>query len=171
MSAPKRSYVTTGGSTATPHESTNKGLFDFGMVLIGQDDAFGWCPICFNKMDMNGANNEHILTNTEYKAIFASNMSDTDYNADWNVMQAHARCNSSKGTRGIFATWLAGRPTGLSDNQYQMLCGILDYLKNNKNKTSIGHFAKGEYKHKLQYIVAVVTGRSNDSVEQFIKKI
>jgi hypothetical protein len=168
MAAPKRAYVTSGGSNTTPHESTNKGLFEFGMTLIGDSDAFGFCPICFNKMDMNGSNNEHILTNAEHKQIFGSDMKQDEYNADWNLMQAHARCNSSKGTRGIFATWLAGRPTGLSDQQYQALCSILAFHQQ-RARSSIGHFAKGEYKKMLQYIVSIVTGRSPDTIEQFVK--
>lgn len=167
MSAPSRVYTNTAGNKTDAHESTNMGLFDFGIVLVGDEDAWGWCPICFNKMDMNGANNEHILTQAEHKAIFGADLSEAEYNAEWNLMQAHARCNSSKGTRGIFATWLAGRPTGLSDDQYKSLVAILEYFANQKAKTSIGHFAKGNYKKQLQYIVAVVTGRTKETVQRY----
>lgn len=168
MAAPKRVYTSTGGGTSSAHESTNRGLFDFGMIVVGEADALGFCPICFNIMDMNGASNEHILTNKEFKAIFGDDMAEADYNADWNMMQAHARCNSSKGTRGIFTTWLAEKPTGLNPSQYEGLCAVLNHYRDH-GKSSIGHFAKGKYKFILQYIVGVVTGRTPTAVRHFVE--
>ncbi|WP_428641307.1 hypothetical protein [Roseibium sp.] len=165
-----RKYYNPAGHVTSAGESSNINMFDFGIVLMGDKSALGYCPICFGHMPWEGATEDHIVTGDQFLGDYNEYMTNEEYNAGTNIMSAHHRCNSFKSETDLFAYWRAHpERLHLTQNQYRALIAILDHLAE-RGMASMTNIAPSKWHETVFKIVRSVQNRDPDFVHLSVKK-
>lgn len=161
---PTRKYRNAGNHVTHAGEHSNMKMFDFGIILQRDKEALGYCPICFGVMSWGGSNEDHIVTDKQYFDDNVQHMTNSEYNAESNLMTAHHRCNEFKKETDLFEYWRnnSGRLL-LSRAQYAALIAILNHLEEG-GRASLTHIAPQDWNSTIFKIVRSIQNRDPDFV-------
>jgi len=166
---PTRKYHNAAGKRTTAGEHSNMGMFDHGIVILDEKQALGYCPICFGIMSWDGATEDHIVTATQYFNGSLQELTEEEYNAETNLMTAHHRCNTYKGTTDIFEFWRSNPDKlKLSAEQYEALIAVLDYYHEGGVK-SLLNVAPVKWRSTVFKIVRSIQNRDPEFVELSVR--
>jgi 5-methylcytosine-specific restriction endonuclease McrA len=116
------------------------------------------CPYCFGVMTHGGATIDHIVTPKQWEEDGLSVKLDSEhYNHESNLVVVCKACNESKGTKDLLAWWR--EKYHVPPRVYEVLIPILDTIYKSTSKERMTHFAFGQWKKKVYWIVDQVASR------------
>jgi 5-methylcytosine-specific restriction endonuclease McrA len=148
------------GKNTSAYEKRNELAHDhLGSAAYVGAEVLTICPLCFGVMSHNGSSIDHIVSIEQLISDLGmeEDVAKQKVGHESNLITAHTGCNSSKKQKDLFAWWKSeDSKSYLTPDNRERVIALLDKIHANHVKTSITHFAFGEYKSTILQIKSLV---------------